>query len=293
MEPAAEMATAPPLAPLKARQTKARRPTKTSKKESSQEATLTPQDIMTRFENEAEPFMHPIPEDREEEVEREEAKSAIPDLSEVTVAICGPGISIKDLMADAIAAGGIKGLADEIWTCDALGGILYSHRKFVMSSVAAILKDTRLHVMSEWISDEADPAVIYSCDAAGETGWVQRYPVEEVLGHLNVAYLNSSAAYALALALAGRAKRIKIYGLDFTGRQRANIEFLLAKAIHSGISLELCPSTTLLDNDVPLEARLYGFSSLPDPCVVVTEDGKLTVKAKSSLQTARDVQTAA
>lgn len=275
MEPQA-VATDPPPAPAKAKQTKPRRPTKASKKQSPQEASLTPQDIMSKFEAEATPPSPP-------EAPPEESRTEIPDLSDLTVAICGPGLSIKDLMVDAVAAGGIRGVADEIWTCDALGGIVYSNRKFVMNSVAAILQDVRLKVMSDWISDDAEAdTVVYSCDPAGETGWVHRYPIEEVLDHLNVAYLNSSAAYALAFALAGKAKRIKIYGLDFTGRQRANIEFLLAKAIHSGISLELCPSTTLLDNDIPLEARLYGFSSLPDPCVVVTENGKLTVKTQSS-----------
>jgi len=82
-------------------------------------------------------------------------------------------------------------------------------------------------------------------------------------------YFNSTAAYAVALAIAIGVKRITLFGFDFTypnahhaEQGRACVEFLLGIAKARGIEIGLPDSTSLMDGCTTREARFYGYDGL-------------------------------
>lgn len=199
-----------------------------------------------------------------------------PGLAGKTVAICGPGVSIKDLFSEAAREGGSRALADETWCLDSLGALLNNDRTFHMSPVTKLGEGE-----SGWIST---CKIVYSSGRDDRFPNVIAYPIEKVMEFLNVAYFNSSAAYAIAFAIAERVGRIKVYGLDPpTAKERANIEFLLCKAIHYNTAVEISGSSTLLDNDVPHDKKVYGFCELEDPYVLTMLNGKMLLRRRSEV----------
>jgi hypothetical protein len=207
-----------------------------------------------------------------------EASTAVPDLLGKSIAIIGHGVSLKDAMADALTLGSVSCLADEVWAIDSMGGTIYNNRTFYLRPLTSLADSPAL----SWIRDGG--GVVYSCKEEANAPNVVRYPIEEVVQHIGLAYMNSSAACAVALAICGGAKKIKVYGLDATGKERGCLEFLLAKAIHSNISIEVSPSSVLFDNDIGPTERLVGFSLLEDPVCPVVLDGKLVVLARSLIK---------
>jgi hypothetical protein len=117
-----------------------------------------------------------------------------PGLAGKTVVICGPGVSIKDLFSEAAREGGSRALADETWCLNSLGALLNNDRTFHMSPVAK-LGDGE----SGWIPS---CKIVYSSGRDERFPNVIAYPIEKVMEFLNVAYFNSSAAYAIAFAIA-------------------------------------------------------------------------------------------
>jgi hypothetical protein len=199
-----------------------------------------------------------------------------PGLAGKTVAICGPGVSIKDLFAEAARAGGSHSLANETWCVDSMGEMLNNDRTFHMSPV-----DKLDDAAARWISS---CRTVYSSCTDERFPNVTTYPIERVIKVRNVAYFNSSAAYAIGFAIAEHVARIKVYGLDPpTAKERANVEFLLCKAIHNNIAVEISGSTTLLDNDVSHDKKVYGFCELEDPLVLTMLNGKMLLRRRSEV----------
>jgi hypothetical protein len=210
------------------------------------------------------------------------APSLVPDLSGKSVAIVGHGVSLKDAMAEALTLGSVSCLADEVWAVDSMGGTIYNDRTFFLRPLTSLVDGPAL----VWIKGGG---LVYSCKEEQDVSNVVRYPVEDVIGRIGLAYLNSSAVCAVALAICGGAKKIKVYGLDATGKERGCLEFPLAKAIHSNISIEVSSNSVLFDNDIGPTERLVGFSLLEDPVCPVVLDGKLVVLARSLIK-ARQAQ---
>jgi hypothetical protein len=217
-------------------------------------------------------------EEANEEAARHPTGLLCPDLSGKSIAIIGHGVSLKDAMADALTLGSGSCLADEVLAIDSMGGTIYNNRTFYLRPLTSLADSPAL----SWIRDGG--GVVYSCKEEANAPNVVRYPIEEVVQHIGLAYMNSSAACAVALAICGGAKKIKVYGLDATGKERGCLEFLLAKAIHSNISIEVSPSSVLFDNDIGPTERLDGFSLLEDPVCPVVLDGKLVVLARSLIK---------
>lgn len=202
----------------------------------------------------------------------------VPDLSGKTIAIVGHGVSLKDAMSEALSLGSVSCLGDEVWAVDGMGGTIFNHRAFMLRPLDGAIDTPALL----WVRNATTP--VYSSKEQEGFPNVIRYPIEEVVAHMGLPYLNSSAACALAFAICGGAKRIKLYGLDAIGRERGCLEFLLAKAIHSTLSVEVSPSSVLFDNDLSPAEKLVGFSMLQDPLCSVVIDGRLTILTRSEIK---------
>jgi hypothetical protein len=71
--------------------------------------------------------------------------------------------------------------------------------------------------------------------------------------------------------------RINMFGVDFTYKGnlhfaeagRACVEFWLSKCITSGIVVSVAPRSGLLDTDVPIQDKVYGYHRLDNPPLVM------------------------
>ena len=124
------------------------------------------------------------------------------------------------------------------------------------------------------------------------------FPLEDVLNHLGHDYFNSTAAYAVALAIHTGATKISCWGMDYSlpnvhhaEKGRACVEFWLGQAHARGIEIALPTCTTLMDSNCGKAARLYGYDCV-DVDFNVQEDGHLALsfKERDTLPTAEEVE---
>jgi hypothetical protein len=172
----------------------------------------------------------------------------VPDLRDKIVAIVDVGPSHKDFVSAAIATGGGNAIADEIWAVDEMAGIIMHHRAFSM-------RPLEYRKSWNWIADHPGP-LLSSSESDTFPGCV-RYPLERALEVVGVAYLTSSSAYALAFALLGGAKTVKLYGVDAMD-VRPCMEYIICKALHRGLSVQISASSTLMNSSTKAEDKLYG-----------------------------------
>lgn len=205
---------------------------------------------------------------------------SLPSLQGKTVAIVDVGFSNKDFVSAAISAGGGHAIADEIWAIDEMGGVLMHHRAFSMRP---------LECRPNWDWPKEHPGPLYCSIKAGKEDEEAPfpgcfgYPLRQAIHVLGVPYLTSSAAYALAYAIGRGVKTVKLYGIDAL-EVRPCIEYLICKALHRGISVQIGASSNLMDSSARPEDKLYGFRERGDPPVPRVVDDKLTIKRRFELQ---------
>lgn len=207
------------------------------------------------------------------------------------------GGSNGSYLALAGAMGHWKELADEVWTINGSTPLITHHRAFVMDDVKHILTDQAALTGKEerkvaqgilkWLPDHPGP--VYSTTAYPEWPALVEYPMGAVLEAIGGApYLTNSVAYAVAFALMlnkqdGRVcSTISLFGCDFNypGQTafepgRGSVEFLLGMACARGINIELPDSTTLMDGNVPMHKKLYGFHEPVRP--ITSTDGRVSL----------------
>ena len=71
---------------------------------------------------------------------------------------------------------------------------------------------------------------------------------------------------------------------------RACVEFWCAIAVSKGIKLEIASSSTLLDTNVPINEKLYGYHRLDDPLVQTSTNGSLLITKQSELESPEPVE---
>jgi hypothetical protein len=207
--------------------------------------------------------LSPEPEDEEPE----------PLLGGKAVAIVDVGSSNKDFVTAAIGAGGEHAIADEIWAIDEMAGILMHHRAFS-------LRPLECRSTWKWLKDHPGP-LYCSSDPELYPGCVA-YPLGEALEILGVGYLTSSSAYALAFAMIRGVKTVKLYGVDAL-EARPCMEYLICKALHRGISVQISAGSSLMNSSTKPEDKLYGFCERQDPPIPRMVDDRLTVVSRSQL----------
>lgn len=189
------------------------------------------------------------------------------------VAIVAMGESSKEYINIACAGGGLGRFYDEVWAISAMGGVIVHDRAFVMHDLRDLERSAETseqdREFARWM--RLHPGPLYVPEAQPEYPGTVTFPLADVLESMGgFAYFNTSVAYAVGLAVFLKVKHLGIYGCDFTyadnhaaEKGRACCEFLIRAAMDRGIRVALPPTTTLLDCDVPLDQKFYGYPSFP------------------------------
>ena len=101
----------------------------------------------------------------------------------------------------------------------------------------------------------------------------------------------------MAYAVWKKAKKICLYGIDFTYKNvnmaesgRACVEFWCAIAASKGIKLEIAHRSGLLDTNVPENEKLYGYHRLDDPLVQTVQEGNILITRQSEIKPPEPVE---
>lgn len=192
------------------------------------------------------------------------------------VAILGLGPSLEAYVDVVKRLGARSKLVDEVWGINAVADVIRCDRVFHMDDVrvqearAEAKPDSNIAAMLTWL--RTHPGPIYTSVPHPEYPGTVAYPLADVMNAAGqIAYFNSTAAYAAAFALLPELGVAKLYcfGCDFTypnahqaEKGRACLEFYLGMARARGIELGLPNTTTLLDGVATREDRIYGYDGM-------------------------------
>jgi hypothetical protein len=206
-------------------------------------------------------------------------------------------------MAIVRGMGGRSAYADEVWAINGLGDVFHCDRIFHMDDVriqeirAAAAPESNIANMLRWMKKHPGP-IVTSRKHPDYPGLVE-FPLEDVINDLGFAYLNNTAAYAVAYAIHIGVKKISLYGVDFTypnahdaEKGRACVEYWLGFARARGVEIATGSTSSILDACVPWAERLYGYDTV-DVKIAKREDGEgyaVTFTEKSTLPTAAEIE---
>ena len=206
-----------------------------------------------------------------------------------SVAIVGLGNSFSEYILAKIRSEKF----DEVWAINAMSGVIYHDKCFMMDPPSRFLDTPNAGKQTNIMQDrlkEKKGIPIFSCCLDERCPDVVEYPLQKVLQKTKYAYLNNTVAYALAYAVAEEVSDLHLYGIDFTHKAvnfaeagRACCEFWLAIAVSKGIKLHIANSSSLLDTNVSDDEKLYGYHRLEDPLVSTTTQGSMLITKKSKL----------
>ena len=177
---------------------------------------------------------------------------------------------------------------DEVWAINAMIGVLKRvDRAFVMDPVSRFFDTDDAGNMTDMMK-ETLPIVdypIYTCELDKRVPALEEYPIKAVTTDLACGYFNNTISYAIAFALWNKVGGISMFGADFTYKGnlyfaeqgRGCCEFWLAKCIEAGIIVQVALTSGLLDADVPVQEKLYGYHRLEDPYVTYMVDDELKI----------------
>jgi hypothetical protein len=72
--------------------------------------------------------------------------------------------------------------------------------------------------------------------------------------------------------------------MHFAEAGRSCTEFWLSKCIDAGIKIEVAPRSSLLDMDIPLQEKLYGYHRLNDPKISYQNGPTMSVCKLSEIE---------
>tara|TARA_Y100000114_G_scaffold143141_1_gene150395 strand:- start:573 stop:1298 length:726 start_codon:yes stop_codon:yes gene_type:complete len=206
-----------------------------------------------------------------------------------SVAVVGLGNSFSEYILAKIRSEKF----DEIWAINAMSGVIYHDKCFMMDPPSRFLDTPNAGKQTNIMADRLKAKLnvpIFSCILDKRCPDVIEYPLQKVLEKTKYAYLNNTVAYALAYAVAEEVTDLHLYGIDFTHKAvnfaeagRACCEFWLAIAVSKGIKLHIANSSSLLDTNVSEDQKLYGYHRLDDPLVSTTTQGEMLITRKSKL----------
>ena len=176
---------------------------------------------------------------------------------------------------------------DEVWAINAMVGVLPEiDRAFILDPMSRFL-DTEdagnmTSMMRKYLPEVNYP--IYTCELDERVPYAEEYPLPYLVEDLGCAYFNNTVAYAIAFALWNKVDHLTIFGVDFTYKTnmhyaesgKACCEFWLAKCMENNIEISVAPRSNLLETNVDLKEKLYGYHRLKDP--IITYQKKGTIK---------------
>lgn len=181
------------------------------------------------------------------------------------VAIVGCGPSMQDFVNIQASHRPVGFCVDEVWTINGAGKALKSDLTFVMDDA---------HLMRASGSDLYDTLPAGVVTSAPRREGDHAYPLAEVLSIPGARdYLNHSAVYALAYAIAIGVEEICIFGCDYISeanayksggntwpfRYMACMAFWCGIAAARGIHVTPTPTSPLLDADGHSTKKFYGY----------------------------------
>ena len=168
---------------------------------------------------------------------------------------------------------------DEVWVINSALSVFDCDRVFMLDPASRFL-DTddagnQTDVMRKLLPTFDKP--IYTCQLDERVPALVEYPLEEVIKDQRCAYMNTTVSYALAFAAWNKVGEVDLFGMDFSYKNnlhfaeagRACLEFWICKMIATGIKVGVSPRSSLLDQNVPIEERLYGYHRLPNPKIAM------------------------
>jgi len=186
------------------------------------------------------------------------------------VAILGLGPSLGQYLEITKRLGGRRKFCDETWGINALGGVVTCDRVFHMDDVriqeirAKAAPESNIAAMLQWM--KTHPGPIYTSQKHPDYPGLVDFPLEKVVNHIGMAYMNNTAAHAVAFALYLGVKKLSLFGVDFTypnahqaEKGRACVEFLLGVAHARGVKLQMPRESSLMDACEAFADRLYGY----------------------------------
>jgi len=176
---------------------------------------------------------------------------------------------------------------DEVWAINSMCAVIKCDRVFVMDPVSRFF-DTfdagpQTKIMCRTLPKLEIP--VYSCELDNRVPAIKLFPIEEVVKDLGCAYLNNTIAYAIAFALWKKVGKLSLFGADFAYKSnvyfgesgRGCCEFWLSKCMDAGMEVSIGGHSPILDTNIPLKEKLYGYHRLDNPPVVYLNKGELVV----------------
>jgi hypothetical protein len=177
---------------------------------------------------------------------------------------------------------------DEVWAINAMIGVLKRiDRAFVMDPVSRFFDTDDAGNMTMMMKETLPTAdyPIYTCELDKRVPVLEEYPIKSIALELDCGYFNNTISYAIAFALWNKVGGVSMFGADFTYKGnlyfaeqgRGCCEFWLAKCIDAGIIVQVALTSGLLDADVPIQEKLYGYHRLEDPVVTYMMNDELKI----------------
>lgn len=218
-----------------------------------------------------------------------------------SVAIVAMGKSSTTYVNLCSQAGGRHKVADETWAINSMGNVIAHDLLFQMDDLkiqearAKAQPESNVANMLQWLKHHHK---FFTSRAYPDYPGCIEFPLEAVVNRLGSTYFNSTVAYALAYAIYIGAKKISLFGCDFSYPNshkaemgRGCVEYWVGVASASGIEIVVAADSTLLDADVDEDKRLYGYDT-EDVFFEQTDKGvKMTRKDKEVIPTAEEIET--
>ena len=211
-------------------------------------------------------------------------KEPIKELKDKKIAIVAMGRSQLDFHLSQIHSVEF----DEIWAINAMIGVIPNiDRAFILDPMSRFF-DTYdagdMTVMMQKVLPEITYP-IYTCEIDKRVPATEEFPLSILINDLSCSYFNNTIAYSIAFALWNKVESINIFGVDFTYKNnmhfaeagRACVEFWISKCLDKKINVSIAPNSNLLDTNVPLKDKLYGYHRLDDPKISYQNDLGLQV----------------
>jgi SAM-dependent methyltransferase len=190
-----------------------------------------------------------------------------------SVAIVAMGGSVKSYIYQASKLGNIRRLADEIWTVNVLGNVIQADRLFHMDDMRIQVKradgnpEGSVAGMMEWMHHHPGP--VYTSKVYDEYPGAVEYPLEWVCTASGHMWMNNTAVYAVAMAVAMGVKHIHLYGVDYAypgdGHRRekgmACMMYWLGIAQAKGILITIPDTSALFGMDSGGPEQFYGYDA--------------------------------
>jgi len=175
---------------------------------------------------------------------------------------------------------------DEIWAVNAMIGVLPKiDRAFILDPMSRFFDTEDAGSMTPMMRKHL-PEVdypIYTCELDNRVPYAEEFPLTPLITDLGCSYFNNTVAYAIAFALWNKVSCLTIFGVDFTYKTnmhyaesgKACCEFWLAKCMENNIEISIAPRSNLLETNVDIKEKLYGYHRLEDPVVTYVKEGTI------------------